>query len=252
MIDLGPLIRFGVFLARPGLLMLAAPVFGGNWAPPMVKIGLTVLMAFASMAVVPAAPVGEPAGLTLLIAREALIGLALGFGVRVVVGAAEFAGYLAGFQLGFAYASVVDPQSGVRNNVLSTLYGLMALMVFFAIDAHHDVLRALAASYDALPIGHGGVDASLGEVVARLLGIVFFVGVQMAAPIIVVQLLVELGLGLASRAAPMLNLMAQGFPIRLLAGLLTLAAMLRVVPVVIERAVPAALEIAARAALAFR
>lgn len=247
-----PLLRFGVFLARPGLLTLAAPVFGGTWASPTVKIGLMVLMALGSMAVVPAVPAGEPAGLALVITREALIGLALGFGVRVVVGAAEFAGYLAGFQLGFAYASIVDPQSGVRNSVLSTLYGLISLVVFFAIDAHHDVLRALASSYDALPMGQGSIDASLAGLVGRLLGVVFFVGVQMAAPIIVVQLLVELGLGLASRAAPMLNLMAQGFPIRLIAGLLTLAAMIRVVPVVIERAVPAALELAARAALAFR
>lgn len=252
MIDLSPLIRFGVFLARPGLLMAVAPAFGGNWAPPIVKVGLAVLMAVTTMAVVPFTPSSEPAGLALLLTREAIVGLSLGFGMRVLVGAAEFAGHLAGFQLGFAYASVVDPQSGVRNNILSSLYGLMALMVFFAINAHHDLLRALVASYDVLPIGAGGVDTSLGELVARLLGLVFFVGVQMAAPIIIVQLLVELGLGLSARAAPMLNLMAQGFPIRLLVGLLTLAAMVRVIPVVVERAVPSMLELSARLALAFQ
>jgi flagellar biosynthetic protein FliR len=217
----------------------------------MVKIGLSVLLAATTMAVVPFAPSGEPVGLGLLLTREAVIGLALGFGVRLVIGAAEYAGHLAGFQLGFAYASVVDPQSGVRNNVLGSMYGLTALMVFFAINAHHDVVRALVLSYDVLPIGAGGVDASLGGLVGRMMGVVFFVGVQMAAPIIIVQLLVELGLGLAARAAPMLNLMAQGFPIRLLVGLLTLAAMIRVIPTVVERSVPVALELAARVALAF-
>lgn len=252
MIDLGPMVRFGIFLARPGLLMAAAPVFGGTWAPAAIKIGLSMVLAAAMMAVVPFAPEGEPAGLAVALAREAVIGLALGLGVRIVIAAAEYAGYLAGFQLGFAYASLVDPQSGVRNNVLSSVYGLTALLIFFAINAHHDVLRALALSYDVLPIGTGGVDAALAELVGRMLGVVFFVGVQMAAPIIIVQLLVELGLGLAARAAPMLNLMAQGFPIRLLVGLLTLAAMLRVIPPVVERAVPASLELAARVALAFR
>lgn len=252
MIDLGPLIRFGIFLARPGLMVVVAPAFGGSWAPPVVKIGLAVLMAVTTMAVVPFTPSSEPAGLALLITREAIIGLALGFGMRVLIGAAEFAGHLAGFQLGFAYASVVDPQSGVRNNVLSSLYGLTALMVFFGIDAHHDLLRALVASYDVLPIGFGAVDTGLGMLVARLLGLVFFVGVQMAAPLIIVQLLVELGLGLSARAAPMLNLMAQGFPIRLIVGLLTLAAMVRVIPIVVERAVPAMLELSASLALAFQ
>lgn len=252
MIDLSPLVRFGIFLARPGLLLASAPSFGGNWAPPIVKVGLAVLLAVTSMAVVPFAPEGEPAGIAVLLAREAVIGMSIGFGVRILVAGAEFAGHLAGFQLGFSYASVVDPQSGVRNNILGSLYGLMALMVFFAINAHHDVLRALALSYDVLPIGAGTVDASQGDLVARLLGVVFVVGVQMAAPIIIVQLLVELGLGLAGRAAPMLNLMAQGFPIRLIVGLLTLAAVLRVLPPVVERAVPKAMELAARLALAFQ
>jgi flagellar biosynthetic protein FliR len=209
-------------------------------------------MAATAMAVVPFAPAAEPVGLALLLTREAVVGLALGFGLRVLVGAAEFAGHLAGFQLGFAYASVVDPQSGARNNVLSSLYGLTTLMVVFLLDAHHELLRALVVSYDVLPIGAGSVDEGLGLLVARLLGLVFFVGVQMAAPIIIVQLVVELGLGLASRAAPTLNLMAQGFPIRLLVGLLTLAAMVRVIPVVIERTVPSMLELTARLASAFR
>lgn len=252
MIDLGPMVRFGVFLARPGVLLVVAPSFGGNWAPPVVKIGLSVVLAATTMAVVPFSPSGEPAGLAVLLTREAIIGLAIGFGVRVLISAAEYAGHLAGFQLGFAYASVVDPQSGVRNNVLSSMYGLIALMVFFAINAHHDVVRALVASYDVLPIGAGSVDDSLGELVGRMLGVVFFVGVQMAAPIIIVQLMVELGLGLAARAAPTLNLMAQGFPIRLIVGLLTLAAMLRVIPTVVERTVPVALELAARVAVAFK
>lgn len=252
MIDVAPLVRFGVFLVRPGLLLAAAPAFGGNWAPPVVKIGLAVLLAAASMAVVPLEIAGDPLGISVVLAREAVIGMSIGFGVRVLVAAAEFAGHLAGFQLGFAYASIVDPQSGVRNNVLSTIYGLMGLMVFLGINAHHDVLRALVLSYEALPIGVGGVDGSLAGLVARMLGLVFYVGVQLAMPIVIVLLVVELALGLASRAAPMLNLMAQGFPIRLLVGLLALAAMLRAVPPIIQRAVPTALELGASVATAFK
>lgn len=252
MIELGPLLRIGVFLVRPGLVIAVAPVFGGTWAPALIKLGLTVLLAAMCMAVVPVPAAGEPVGLALVLTREAVIGLALGFGVRVLVAGAEFAGHLAGFQLGFAYPSVVDPQSGVRNNILSSIYGLTALMVFLAIEAHHDVLRALVASYEALPIGVGGVDEGLGRLVAQLLGVVLVLGVRLAAPVVIVLLIVELALGLASRAAPMLNLMAQGFPVRLLVGLLALAAMVRVIPPVVKRATPSVLELAARVAQAFQ
>jgi flagellar biosynthetic protein FliR len=251
-IDLSPLLRMGIFLVRPGLLVASAPAFGGVWAPMTVKVGLTVLLGVMCMAAIPAPPVGAPAGLAVILTREAVIGLSLGFGVRVLISGAEFAGHLAGFQLGFAYASVVDPQSGVRNNVVSSIYGLSALMVFLGINAHHDVLRALVASYEALPIGVGGVDATLGDLVARMLGMVLVVGVQLSAPVVIVLLVVELALGLASRAAPTLNLMAQGFPVRLLVGLLALAAMIRVIPPVVTRLVPAALELAARVAMAFQ
>jgi flagellar biosynthetic protein FliR len=98
----------------------------------------------------------------------------------------------------------------------------------------------------------GAVDSTIGVTAARMLGLVFLTGVQLAAPVVIVLLVVELGLGLASRAAPMLNLMAQGFPIRLLVGLVALAAVLRVLPPVVKRALPAALDLASRMALAFQ
>jgi flagellar biosynthetic protein FliR len=168
------------------------------------------------------------------------------------VATAEVGGFLAGFQIGFSYASIVDPQAGVRNGVISAAYGLIALMVFFGIDGHHQFLRVLVASYEALPVGVGAVDSTIALTAAKMLGLVFVVGVQLAAPVVIALLVVELGLGLASRAAPMLNLMAQGFPIRLLVGLVALAAVLRVLPPVIRRAVPAALDLASQLALAFR
>lgn len=252
MIELAPLVRLGILLVRPGALFLAAPLFGGGYAPPAVKIGLTVVL---GAALAPAVPLPEglgPAGLAAVLAREALIGLSLGFAVRVLVGGAEFAGQLAGFQLGFAYASLVDPQTGVRNGILSALYGSMAIVVFFGLDLHHDLLRALVRSFEVLPVGAGGVDAALPAVVMRLLGVVFLVGAQLAAPVVIVMLVAELALGLLARAAPTLNLMAQGFPVRLLVGLLALAAMIRVVPGVVASAVPGALELAVRTAAAFR
>jgi flagellar biosynthetic protein FliR len=227
-------------------------MFGGTYAPPIVKIGLAAVV---GMSLIPFVPVPETAGtvgLAAVIAHEALIGLSLGFATRVLVAGAEFAGHLAGFQLGFSYANLVDPQSGVRNGMLSALYGLLAIVVFFGIEAHHDVLRALVRSFEALPVGSGGLAGGMHLVVTRMLGLVFVLGAQLAAPIVIVLLIVELALGLLARAAPTLNLMAQGFPIRLLVGLLALAAVVRIVPGVVQDAIPRALELGTRLAAVFR
>lgn len=252
MIDVAPFARFGLLLVRPGLLIAGAPAFGGTYAPPTLKIGLTFLLALAMIPVAPLPSLDTPMALTAVIAREAVIGMSIAFGIRALTAGAEFAGYLAGFQLGFSYASVVDPQAGARNTVLSSLYGLAALMIFFAVNGHHLFLKALADSYVAMPIGLGHLDASLAATVGRMLAMIFIIGVQLSAPVVIVLLVVEIGLGLMGRVAPMLNLLAQGFPVRLIVGLLALAAVIRVIPDVIARAVPHALELAARLALAFR
>jgi flagellar biosynthetic protein FliR len=250
--DFSPLSRLAVLLVRPGLLIVTAPFFGGAYAPPILKIGLTLVLGVSLMPLVPVPDAVGSASVGIVVMREALIGLALAFGLRVLVAAAEFGGHLAGFQLGFTYASLVDPQNGVRNGVLSALYGTMAIVVFFTINAHHDLLRALVHSYEALPIGAGHVGDGLALIVTHLLGMVFVVGAQMAAPIVIVLLIVEVALGLLSRTAPMLNVLAQGFPIRLLVGLLALAAMVRIVPGVLIDAVPRAIELGLRAAGMFR
>jgi flagellar biosynthetic protein FliR len=252
MIELPPIVRLALLLVRPGFLFLAAPLFGGAYAPPVLKIGLTLVLGISMIPLVPLPDALPPPALALVLLREALIGLSLGFAIRVLVAGAEFGGHLAGFQLGFTYASVVDPQSGVRNGVLSALYGTVAIVVFFAVNAHHDLLRALARSFEALPVGAGQVGDGLASIVMRLLGLVFVLGAQLAAPVVIVLLVAELALGLLSRAAPTLNLMAQGFPIRLLVGLLALAAMVHVLPGAIARGVPRAIEIGVRAATLFR
>ena len=250
--DFEPVARFGLLMVRPGMLIVAAPAFGGGFAPAVVKAGLTVLVALMLVPIVSLPDLASTVGLTAVVAREAAVGLALAFGLRVLVAGAEFAGQLTGFQLGFTYASLVDPQTGARNNVLSSLYGTLALVIVFLVNAHHDFLRALWMSYQALPVGLGGVEASLSGLVARGLGFVFLIGAQLAAPVVIVLLIVELALGLLSRAAPTLNIMVQGFPIRIVVGLLALAATIRVVPIVVHGSVPGVLDLATRLAAVFR
>lgn len=244
--------RLGLLLVRPGALVATAPPFGGSYTPVPVKIGLSVILALCMAPTVAVPALASGPALAVVAGRELLIGIALGMSVRVLVAGVELAGQLAGFQLGFSYAAAVDPQTGARNNVIAALYANLALLTFLAINGHHQVLRAVARSYSAVPIGFGGLDASLSMLVARSLGAIFVLGVQLAAPVVIVLLIVEAGLGLVTRAAPALNMLILGFPVRLLAGLVVLAATVSVVPAIAQAAAPALLDLAMRLARAFR
>lgn len=250
--DLEALSRSVLLLARPGMLIVAAPVFGGGFAPPHVRVGLALLLALLVLPAVPVPAVPSAAGLGLVLARELAIGLAMAMGLRALLAGAELGGHLSSSQLMLSYGSVIDPQGGVRNTLIATLYGNLALLTFFAVNGHHALVRGVVASYAAEPIGLGGVDGSLVAAVMRLLGVVFVFGLRLAAPLIVVMLVVELAVGLISRAAPAMNLMVVATPVKVVVGLVVVAAVVPLVPGVTTRFVSLAGEIGLQLARAFR
>ena len=249
--DLSPVLRFALLLVRPGMVVMLAPGLGGRQIPAMVKIGLTVMTAVALMPTVQIPEVGG-SGLVLVILREVAVGLSLAFALQALVAGAEFAGHLSSYQIGFSYGATIDPLSGVRSTMLVSLYGMLATLVFLGVNGHHALLRALAASYDGVPIGAVQVSPSLVDAVRDMLAMVLVVGLRLAAPVLIVLLIVELAIGLISRAAPSLSFMVIGYPVRIVVGLFLVAALIGTVPGVIESMLERALMLGGRTAAAFR
>ena len=232
--ELPVLARLALLLVRPGAIVALAPTFGGLYAPARTKIGLTVMLALGLLpsVIVPAAV--DAAALGGFIARELVIGLALGMAVRALISGVEFAGHLSGQQMGLTYAGTIDPSSGAKNTVVTSMFNMVAVLTLFAIDGHHTILRALAASYTGLPVGDGGVSASLVTSVRETLALVFVTAVRLAAPMVVVLLITEVVIGLISRVTPALSFMVIGYPIRMLLGLFVLGLVVATLPGVVN------------------
>jgi flagellar biosynthetic protein FliR len=251
-IDLAVVERFALLLVRPAMLVMLAPGIGGQHIPSPVKIALTVFIAIGLLPAVRVPSELPDLSLALVVGREMAIGLSLAFVLRALMVGAEFAGHLSGQQIGFSYGATVDPQSGVRNNMLAILYGMLATLGFLAINGHHSLLRALAESYAGLPIGVGHLDPSILQAVRDILALVFVVGLRLAAPIVVVLLVVELAVGLISRTSPALSYMVIGYPIRIIVGMALLAALIGTIPAVTNSLLDTVLTTGANAAKAFR
>jgi flagellar biosynthetic protein FliR len=249
--DLAPVLRFGLLLLRPGVIVMLAPGLGGRQIPAMVKIGLTVMVAIALVPSVTMPTVGN-SGLVLIILRELAIGLSLAFALQALIGGAELAGHLASYQIGFSYGATIDPISGVRSTMLVSLYGMLATLVFLGVNGHHALLRALAMSYQGVPIGAMRVNPSLLVAVRDLLAMVFVVGVRLAAPVLIVLLIVELTVGLISRTSPSLSFQVIGYPIRIVVGLFLIGALMYTVPAVTQSMLETALMLGGRTAAAFK
>ena len=205
-------------------LIMVAPVFGHSSVPRRVKIGLGVFIALIIAPTLPPMPdvgLGSWHGLFILI-QQLLIGMAIGFIMRVVFAAVEAAGEIVGLQMGLGFASFFDPQSAGQTIVISQFFNLLASLLFLAVNAHLLLLGILVESFKSLPISPQPLSAAGFYSVANYGSVVFSVGLQLALPLIAILLMTNLALGILTRSAPQLNIFAIGFPITLGVGLIAL------------------------------
>jgi flagellar biosynthetic protein FliR len=166
----------------------------------------------------PVVPLDSPTAF-LLIVQNLLIGTTIGFAVRLVFAAVEFAGELIGLQMGLNYAGFFDPASGGQGTATSRFFGMTVGWLFIVINGHLLVVMAVIKSFDAFPVGPEPF-AFLHALQPQAWGAeVFALGLWIALPLIAMLLFVNLVLGIISRVAAQMNVFAIGFPITLGVGL---------------------------------
>lgn len=218
------LINFIWPLTRILGLIMVAPVFGHRSIPARVKIGLGIFIALIIAPTLPPMPdvgLGSWHGLLILV-QQLLIGLAIGFIMRIVFAAVDAAGEIIGLQMGLGFASFFDPQSASQTLVVARFLNMLAVLVFLAVNAHLLMLGVLVESFQILPISTQPLASAGFFNVATYGSTVLSVGLQLALPLIAILLMTNLALGILTRSAPQLNIFAIGFPITLGVGLITL------------------------------
>ncbi len=211
-------------LTRVLALMATAPVLSHQAIPTRVKIAIAMAITMAIAPVVNSPPLTgllEARGLVFL-AHNILVGLSLGFAVRLVFVAIELAGQLIGLQIGLSFAGYFNPDSGEGQNAVSNFMAMLALLIFLSIDGHLMLLYALVDSFRLFPPGTAGALPIEPLTLVRSASDVFAIAMTISLPILAVMLLVNVVLGLMARVAPQLNLFAVGFPLTVLAGLAAL------------------------------
>jgi flagellar biosynthetic protein FliR len=206
-------------------LIAAAPVFGNTGVPMLIKTALGVTLAAIVAPTLPAVPLVDPtswAGI-LIVAQELLVGAAMGFAMRLVFAAVEFAGEVASSTMGLGFATFFDPTSAGRSSAIGQFLALVATMVFLAVNAHLVLVEALVESFFTLPISATPMSLAAPLEMVRWGGRIFSAGLQIAMPIIAALLITNIALAILTRAAPQLNLFGIGFPITLGAGFLVIS-----------------------------
>lgn len=218
------IVAFFFPLTRVLAVLATAPPFNNPALTVRIRLAFGLAITVALAPALPRMPPVDPASAAglLMLAQEVLIGTAMGFTLRLVLGAVDMAGNLISLEMGIGFASAYDPQTAGQTVVVSEFLGLLALLVFFAINGHLMVIATVSQSFVAIPIGATALTAGSWSNVAHFGSVVFAAGLFLALPILIALLISNLALAILSRAAPQLNLIAIGFPLTIALGFASL------------------------------
>ncbi|MBY9081899.1 flagellar type III secretion system protein FliR [Paenibacillus sp. HN-1] len=215
---------FMLIFCRITAFFVVVPVFSSRNIPMSFKIGLSF---FVSLVVFTARGTGivvqEDLNLVLLIVREVLIGLLLGFIGYLMFMMIQTAGSFIDMQIGFAIANVIDPMTGVSAPLLGNFKYMIALLLFLGMNGHHYLIDAIVSSYNWVPLDNSilskMMDGSLSDFLIRTFGQAFMLALQMSAPLVTALFLTDIGLAFLARTAPQYNVFVIGVPLKIIVGL---------------------------------
>jgi flagellar biosynthetic protein FliR len=224
-IAMSQVIGFMLVVARLSGLFLIAPVFSSRLLPARIKV---MALAVIAAAMTPVLMSSEPPipkdvfGLVLAIGVETVIGFAIGFSVAIVFSAVQVGASFIDTSIGFSMANIVDPLNNAQASVLGSFYTLVATLTFLSVGGLDWMLAGFKRSYEVLPLaGTPDVPAMMDNLFGSF-GQLFAMAFQIAAPVLVTLLLVDVVLGIVARVVPQMNVFFVGIPLKIGVGLVAI------------------------------
>lgn len=161
--------------------------------------------------------------IALAVLREMVIGILVGLLASLLFAAVQTAGQMIGFQMSFAVANVVDPVTSLQVPLIAQFYYMLAILLFLAFGAHRWVFKALAESFNLIPLAGFTPGEGLLELMLRYSSAIFSTAIKIAAPLMAALLLSDVSLGVVARTAPQMNIFIVGMPLKILLGMLLMS-----------------------------
>jgi flagellar biosynthetic protein FliR len=223
---------------RTSAIVFSVPLFGSREFPTIAKVGLALTI---SWIIFPSVPVPVELGsanlLKLLpaILAEILIGIVIGFTARLFFEGIQLGGQLVGFQMGFGIVNVIDPTTGASFSIIAQVQNLLATLLFIALDMHHWFFKAIALSFEKIPLFYSYLSYPLLQWVINLSSNMFIIAVKVGAPVIAILLFTSLAMGMINKAAPQMHIMIVAFPLKIAAGLFGIGLSLPMFSIVVQK-----------------
>ena len=211
-----------LIFARLGAVLLLLPGIGESYVPPRIRLSLALVMTLALWPVLTAylPPMPDSLGSTVgWIIREVLVGLAIGAVLRAFMTALATAGEVVSLQTTLSFAQTANPLQAQPGSTIAAFLTVMGVTLIFATDTHHLFIAGLVGSYRLIAPVQPLIATDFTTLAVRTLGESFLLGIQLAGPILVFSLILNLGSGLIGRIMPHFQVFFATAPLSILGGL---------------------------------
>lgn len=211
-------------LVRIGAIFTAAPVFSARQVSARHRVLIALAVTLVVAPLLPKMPVVDvfTPDAFLIMVQQLAIGLMMGFVLQMVFGAVVYGGQVLAYSMGLGFASMVDPQNGVQVPVLAQFYLIMTTLLFLLLDGHLILIQLVVESFHTLPVAVDGISRNTLWDLVGWGSRMFAGGLLMALPVVASLLLVNLGMGVITRASPQFNIFAVGFPLTITLGFIVM------------------------------
>ena len=197
------------------------PLLSRRNIPSIVRVMVSLAITAAALTAIDVQPVviGSAGEFAVLILKEMLIGVTLGFITQLFLSSTLLSGEIMDMQSGLGMAKIYDPASGVQMPLMGSITSYMLYLMFFASNAHMTYIRLFVISFDIIPIGYERLNPNLGMSVMNYFAAVLVLGLKLAMPMLAAQIIMEICVGILMKAVPQIQVMVVNMQMKLLFGL---------------------------------
>lgn len=214
---------FLLILVRVSCFVFIAPFFSMNGTPARVRIALSVFVSFLLYHVLTpheAVVYDSLMGYSVIVMKEVLTGLLLGFSTTICISIINFAGAIMDMEVGLSMATLMDPATKESSTITGVFYQYTLMLMMIVTGMYQYFLRALADSFTLIPINKAvfQMDSLLASM-TEFMGNYIIIGFRICLPIFCVMVLLNAVLGILAKVSPQMNMFAVGIQFKILVGL---------------------------------
>ncbi len=221
----GQIIAFALVFLRSSGFVFSWPVFGNSNVPTPMKVLLALVFSLILFSVIPMVnpeKIKISEDILLLAIREVIIGVLLGYILRMFFFSISIMGEIVSVSMGLGSAQLYNPILGTQSHVVEQFQMMLATLLFLSIQGHHFMIMGLSQSFDILPIGVVGFKAQGFSGLTIITKEVIEMGLRMSGPIMVSIFVANIAMGVLGRTVPQINVMVTSLPVQILMGVFIL------------------------------